>query len=270
MNGREWQSSSADVGHRGNLQVVRGARHRSGLGYLHPTRGCNEIVIIRALVFSGQARCPGDLRGWRYGEPRTHWRPPACGWRGFTLSGRHPQAAHPSGGQPMVRRVLEAVARSGLSPIIVVTGAVDLTDELRRELPGRPSVVHVHHPHWQRGMASSLHAGFEAARRLGLAAVVVGLGDQPGVTSAAWRAVADTQSPLAVATYNGERRNPVRIHTELWAHLPHEGDEGARTLLRTRPELVTEVACEGNADDIDTIDDVARWQAQPATQREEA
>jgi CTP:molybdopterin cytidylyltransferase MocA len=176
----------------------------------------------------------------------------------------------PLGGQPMVRRVLEAVARSGLSPIIVVTGAVDLDDELTRELPGRPTVVHVHHPHWQRGMASSLHAGFDAARRLGLAAVVVGLGDQPGITSAAWRAVADTQSPLAVATYNGERRNPVRIHTELWAHLPDEGDEGARTLLRTRPELVTEVACEGNADDIDTIDDVARWQAQPATQREEA
>ena len=176
----------------------------------------------------------------------------------------------PLGGQPVVRHVLEAVARSGLSPIIVVTGAVDLGDELTRELPGHPRLVQVHHPQWQRGMASSLHVGFDEARRLCLAAVVVGLGDQPGITSAAWRAVADTPSPLAVATYNGKRRNPVRIHTELWSHLPHEGDEGARTLLRTRPELVTEVACEGNADDIDTIDDVARWQAQLATEREEA
>ena len=70
----------------------------------------------------------------------------------------------PVGGQPLVRRVLEAVARSGLSPIIVVTGAVDLADELTRELPGHPRLVQVHHPHWQRGMASSLHAGFDEAR----------------------------------------------------------------------------------------------------------
>ena len=45
---------------------------------------------------------------------------------------------------------------------------------------------------------------------------------------------------------------------------------GERGHHQPRAELVTEVACEGNADDIDTIDDVARWQAQPATQREEA
>ncbi|NDG77760.1 MAG: hypothetical protein EBX51_08095, partial [Acidimicrobiia bacterium] len=80
----------------------------------------------------------------------------------------------PLGGQPVVRHVLEAVARSGLSPIIVVTGAVDLGDELTREPPGHPRLVQVHHPQWQRGMASSLHVGFDEARRLCLAAVVVG------------------------------------------------------------------------------------------------
>jgi molybdenum cofactor cytidylyltransferase/nicotine blue oxidoreductase len=56
------------------------------------------------------------------------------------------------------------------------------------------------------------------------------------------------------------------MHAELWSQLPHDGDEGARTLIRVRPELVTEVACEGNADDIDTADDVTRWQALLATQ----
>jgi molybdenum cofactor cytidylyltransferase len=90
--------------------------------------------------------------------------------------------------------------------------------------------------------------------------VVVGLGDQPGVTATAWRRLADTDAPIAVATYHGVRRNPVRIHAELWDQLPHDGDEGARTLIRVRSDLVTEVACEGNADDIDTADDVARWQ----------
>ncbi|MFZ9623385.1 MAG: nucleotidyltransferase family protein [Ilumatobacteraceae bacterium] len=163
-------------------------------------------------------------------------------------------------GKPVVRHVLEAVAASGVSPIIVVTGAVALDDVLTSPLPGTPEVIVAHNAHWQSGMASSLQVGLDVARQRELGGVVVGLGDQPGVTANAWRRLADTNAPIAVATYHGVRRNPVRIHAELWDQLPHEGDEGARTLIRVRSDLVTEVACEGNADDIDTADDVARWQ----------
>lgn len=172
----------------------------------------------------------------------------------------------PLGGKPIVRHVLEAVAASGLSPIIVVTGAVPLHDVLTEPLVGHPTVMVLHNPHWHSGMASSLQCAIAAAAELGLAAVVVGLGDQPGVPAGAWQRVAATHAPIAVATYNGVRRNPVRIHAELWSQLPHDGDEGARTLIRVRPELVTEVACEGNADDIDTADDVVRWQTLLAEQ----
>jgi CTP:molybdopterin cytidylyltransferase MocA len=171
-------------------------------------------------------------------------------------------------GKPVVRHVLEAVAASGVSPIIVVTGAVSLEEVLATPLPGNPDVVVTHNDRWRSGMASSLQCGLVVARQRGLAGVVVGLGDQPGVPASAWRQVADTDAPIAVATYHGVRRNPVRIHAELWDQLPHDGDEGARTLIRVRPELVTEVACEGNADDIDTADDVARWQQRLANQGE--
>jgi CTP:molybdopterin cytidylyltransferase MocA len=171
-------------------------------------------------------------------------------------------------GKPVVRHVLEAVAASGVSPIIVVTGAVSLEDVLTTPLPGNPDVVVTHNDRWRSGMASSLQCGLVVARQRGLAGVVVGLGDQPGVPASAWRQVADTDAPIAVATYHGVRRNPVRIHAELWDQLPHDGDEGARTLIRVRPELVAEVACEGNADDIDTADDVARWQQRLANQGE--
>ena len=171
-------------------------------------------------------------------------------------------------GKPVVRHVLEAVAASGVSPIIVVTGAVSLEEVLATPMPGNPDVVVTHNDRWRSGMASSLQCGLAVARQRGLAGVVVGLGDQPGVPASAWRQVADTYAPIAVATYHGVRRNPVRIHAELWDQLPHDGDEGARTLIRVRPELVTEVACEGNADDIDTADDVARWQQRLANQGE--
>ncbi len=163
-------------------------------------------------------------------------------------------------GRPVVRHVLEAVALSGLSPIIVVTGAVSLAEVLASPLPGNPEVLVTHNARWQAGMASSLQSGIVVARQRGLAGVVVGLGDQPGIPSSAWQRVADISAPIAVATYGGVRRNPVRIHAELWDQLPHDGDEGARTLIRIRPELVTEVVCEGNPDDIDTSDDVARWE----------
>jgi CTP:molybdopterin cytidylyltransferase MocA len=171
-------------------------------------------------------------------------------------------------GKAVVRHVLEAVARSGVSPIIVVTGAVPLDEVLAAPLPGNPEVVVAHNARWQAGMASSLQCGLAVARQRGLAGVVVGLGDQPGIPADAWRQVANTDAPIAVATYSGVRRNPVRLHAELWNQLPHDGDEGARTLIRVRPELVTEVACEGNPDDIDTADDVARWQQHLATRGE--
>lgn len=173
-------------------------------------------------------------------------------------------------GRPVVRWVLEAVAQSGLSPIIVVTGAADLSGTLDAALTGQSEVIVVHNPRWRSGMAGSLQVALAVARERDLEAVVVGLGDQPGVPASAWRAVADTSAPLAVATYGGERRNPARIHAELWDHLPHDGDEGARSLIRQRAELVTEVACEGSADDIDTVDDVAQWRVPLATQREDA
>ena len=188
---------------------------------------------------------------------------------GSRFAGAEHKLLTPLAGQPVARWALSAIAESGVSPIIVVTGAADLRDVLATPLPNSPEVVVVHNERWRSGMASSLQTALAVARARDLEAVVVGLGDQPGISPAAWRAVADARAPLAVATYEGVRRNPVRIHAELWSQLPHDGDEGARTLLRTRPELVSEVACEGNADDIDTIDDVARWQARLATQRKD-
>ena len=165
----------------------------------------------------------------------------------------------PLAGRSVIRHVLDAVLASGVTPVIVVTGAVDLSTEIRAASLDREPLHVVYNDRWRLGMASSLQCGLATARSLGLAAVVVGLGDQPFVPASAWQRIARTSSPLTVATYNGARRNPVRIHAELWNLLPHDGDEGARPLIRIRPELVTEVACEGNADDIDTADDIARW-----------
>ena len=153
--------------------------------------------------------------------------------------------------RPVYQWALDTVAAAGFAHVVVVTGAVRLV------LPD--GVIHAPNANWVDGQASSLQRGIAVAVKLGVDAVVVGLADQPFVTAAAWRAVAESRDPIAVATYAGRRSNPVRLHRSVWSLLPTEGDLGARILMQSRPDLVGEVACEGSPADIDTMEDLQRW-----------
>lgn len=172
--------------------------------------------------------------------------------RGERFGGDVPKLLVPFRGRPLAAWALDAAG--GLDALIVVTGAADLSTVLP------PNALVVPNRRWADGQATSLAAGVAAAEAAGHAAVVVGLADQPLIPRAAWHAVAvETRTPIAVATYDGRRRNPVRLAAEVWPLLPREGDEGARSLLRRRPDLVTEVACAGNPADVDTQEDLATW-----------
>jgi nicotine blue oxidoreductase len=162
----------------------------------------------------------------------------------------------PLRGRPLVAWAVEAAVAAALDAVVVVTGAVDLDAIVETASDGRATVVR--NDAWKDGQATSLHTGLEWCTARGLAAAVVGLGDQPLVGSAAWRAVAAaTHSPIATATFGGQRRPPVRLDRSVWRLLPTEGDEGARALMRQRPELVTEVPCDGDPVDVDTPADLA-------------
>jgi CTP:molybdopterin cytidylyltransferase MocA len=163
----------------------------------------------------------------------------------------------PFRGRPLVLWAVDHAMAASFDETIVVTGAAEIADLM-------PEGVRViDNPRWAEGQATSLHAAVKAADVAGHRAVVVGLGDQPSVPTEAWRAVAASRSQIAVATYDGHRRNPVRLARSVWSLLPAEGDEGARSLIRRRPDLVGEVACVGDPADIDTADDLARWGQAP-------
>lgn len=156
-------------------------------------------------------------------------------------------------GRPLVTWAVQAAADAALDEVAVVVGAVDLGEVL----PEGVSVIE--NADWANGQATSLQAAVRWARHRRHVAVVVGLGDQPLVPSSAWSAVAATPSPVAVATFDGHRRPPVRLEESVWDLLPATGDEGARVLMRGRPDLVREVVCEGLPVDIDSEEDLNRW-----------
>jgi molybdenum cofactor cytidylyltransferase len=155
------------------------------------------------------------------------------------------------GGVPVYQRALTAMMSAGFGHVIVVTGAIDLW------LPAE--VIQVDNPDWSKGQMTSLRAGIDMAKLLTAQAVVIGLGDQPFLTSQSWRAVGINQSPIAVATYGAHRGHPVRLARQVWEKLDDAGDQGARSLMRSAPDLVVEVPCEGSTADIDTVEDLQQW-----------
>jgi CTP:molybdopterin cytidylyltransferase MocA len=156
----------------------------------------------------------------------------------------------PFRGRPLLTWAIESAVASGISDVVVVVGAA-------RDLRLPSGVRVVVNPMSAAGQATSVRAGIAACARHD--AVVVGLGDQPLVAPATWRALASSSAPIAVATYSGKRRNPVRLSRDIWPLLPWTGDAGARVLALARPDLVTEVPCAGDSADVDTFEDLKRW-----------
>jgi CTP:molybdopterin cytidylyltransferase MocA len=166
-----------------------------------------------------------------------------------------PKALVEIAGQTLVTRGIGLLRAGGVEPVIVVTGAVSLD---------LPSVILVHNPDWRTGMGSSLRAGL-ATLPDSADAVVIALVDQPLISPEAVRrliAAFQAGASVAVASYDGQPRNPVLIARPHWADAAAaaQGDAGARPFLRTHPELVTRVECgdTGRPDDLDTSADLDR------------
>ncbi len=160
-------------------------------------------------------------------------------------------------GRPLVTWAITAAIAAGFNELYVVTGAVDLT-ELVGDVAGDSATV-LGNRRWADGQATSLALAVDTASAAGHRAIVVGLGDQPLVPATAWRSVGAAAGDVVTATFDGHRRPPVKLDRSVWPALPRTGDDGARTLLRMRPELVSEIPCNGNPVDIDTLEDLQQW-----------
>ncbi len=172
--------------------------------------------------------------------------------------------------RPLIEAALANLVEAPVDEAVVVVG----NDAEKLRAVCEPYGVRVvENPDWEEGQSTSVRAGLLTLGPEVRAAVVL-LADQPLVgPGAVGRLVAAFEggAEVAVATYGGERRNPVLFSREVWPLLMTElsGDEGARSFLRRHPELVTRVPCDGVGDpaDVDTAEDLLRLEGMRAQER---
>ncbi len=143
----------------------------------------------------------------------------------------------PIDGQPMVRRVTEAVYAADLAQVVVVVGAQ--SGAVEEALAGLPVDVVVNQE-WAAGLSTSVRAGVQALRPEIQAALMV-VADQPGLTPGLIGALMAryrvTGAPLVLPCYQGRRGNPVLVDHSLFPELVAvEGDRGGRALFARHEE----------------------------------
>jgi CTP:molybdopterin cytidylyltransferase MocA len=157
-------------------------------------------------------------------------------------------------GRPLLEHALAAV--TGVSPRVVVLGHA--AEEIRAgaDLHGAEPVLC---PQWQDGQSASLRCGLAALRDVD--AVLVVLGDQPGITAAAVAAVlaAAGDEDAVRATYDGVPSHPVLLRRALLDRAGElRGDSGFRDLLKDARTREVEVGHLADSEDIDTREELAR------------
>ena len=169
--------------------------------------------------------------------------------RGSRLGGDDAKPLLEWHGRPLLAWALAAATGTGFDPIIVVTGYKrhEVGKVVAERFDGFKGITVVHNRHWKQGIASSLHAvlafvdPFTRSARCASAS--------PTSRSSAARRTAGspprttTAPTLAVATYDGQRANPVLLARSLWAEARElTGDDGARALMQRHD--VVEVPCD--------------------------
>ena len=156
-------------------------------------------------------------------------------------------------GTPMVARVVDAVRRSGISPVVVVTG--HQADAIVAALGAR-DVRFVHNADYAEGIGASIRTGVGALDEE-VDAALIALGDMPWVQTDVIARLVDAFSPGAdlsiyIPMYGRKRGNPV-----LWGsrHFPEleqlSGDIGGKSLFHQHADAICYVDVKSAAVNID-------------------
>jgi molybdenum cofactor cytidylyltransferase len=165
-------------------------------------------------------------------------------------------------GQPFVRRVAMTALASGLSPVVLVTGAhLKDVQAVVSDLP----IIIAHNPQWVTGQSSSIQVGLHQLPAETGAAIFL-LADQPQVNPPILRALIDHHArnlaPILVPLISDRRANPVLFDRLTFSELNTiTGDVGGRAIFPKYPPTYLPWLDEGLLIDIDTPEDLAKLEA---------
>ncbi len=147
--------------------------------------------------------------------------------------------------------------------LIVVVGSE--AERVTAALDGADAAIAVN-PRWADGLSTSLRLGVSVVST-DAEAVVVTLGDQPGIDPTVVRRVIsswrETGKPIVATRYRGSRGHPVLLGRAVFNEVQSiTGDVGARLLIEHDASRVVFVDVDADAPrDVDTPDDLAALDA---------
>jgi molybdenum cofactor cytidylyltransferase len=135
-------------------------------------------------------------------------------------------------GELFVRQVAKTALQSGLSPVVVVTGAVK--EDIEKALEGLP-VSLVHNSDWEQGQSTSIQAGLKSLPLEAGGAIFL-LSDQPHIPRLLISALVETHrktlAKIIAPDIDGRRANPVLFDQSTFSDLiALRGDVGGRAVF---------------------------------------
>lgn len=156
----------------------------------------------------------------------------------------------------LLQHAIDAALGSGCKPVIVVLGA----NSGLIELAANEDIKPVYNSGWNEGMASSIRAGIKALENYEADNVLIMLCDQPfadaKLISAMQTRQQETGKAIVACSYGNTIGVPALLSKSLFPELLLlKGNEGAKHILKDRPQELTIVSFDIGAIDIDTAED---------------
>lgn len=149
----------------------------------------------------------------------------------------------PFAGKTVITHIVDQLLASIIDKVYVVVGHEP--DRIAHHLASRPVGV-VTNPDYEAGMLSSVRCGFKALSS-DCNAVLVALGDQPGITSKLVddmvRSFNKTDKGILVPLHDGTRGHPILVAKHYQTEILTQYDDiGLRGLLHAHPDDIFELS----------------------------
>ncbi len=172
--------------------------------------------------------------------------------------GSHKLLAELQNGDSVFEQSLKRLAKA--VPSIVVVTRLEMATPLSKF---GPQVKLVLFDQADKGMGASL--AFACSHISAWSGCLVCLADMPFIRTDTYTLLADqlTKDSIILPTYKSRAGNPVAFGSQFFAELSSlDGDSGGKSIIEAHPESLKMLALDdpGILQDIDTVDDLARFQ----------